>query len=227
MAKEKKSKYTVGYTPTVNLLSGEYIDKRELGGTKKRAIKFVGTVAVFAALAAAVPGGMAALKFFELSQINSQVADLKVQQLQYSDVLDKQNTASSIEAARAGITAGEVNWATFINNLDGAMGNDADLLSIAVSSTSDPVATAASGGTFVFAAPLEVTDLNTLPAIRARFLELPGAVDILFESASGTGTDGEVYSVAATLSFNDDILWNRFNATAQASAETAAQPDGE
>ena len=219
----------VGGQPRANLLPPEIILKRKQLKTRRALRAGVLLVALATAAGCAATFGVASVAQVQAGLAQQTARELVLEQSQYQEVRDVQDTINTIVAGQQVGGSTEVAWRQYLLLLEGTLPSGVSLNTVKIE-TGTPMAAfqqsdAPLQGARVAALALSVTS-KTLPSVPdwlRSMAELPGFVDAI--PGSVKGSEGS-YTVEVLLHINSEAFSMRFDpenvAAAEAEAEAAA-----
>lgn len=235
--KKQKNAVIVGGMPSVNLLPEATIAEYATTRSKKIVVKMISASLVLVLLGAAIPAGLAFEKNLENSSLDKEYDSIIQQQTKYNDVIVLENGINLMKTAQKTVTTGGIDWSSFLDDINSSLPENTLIQSLTIvepttttedSSTdssaqsgadsesgqsgdaqSGASANAETASGVTFTATFITDNLDKLAIWKNSLTSING-----FESAeftSATSSDNGTYTVNANLSFNKDIVWDRFN----------------
>jgi hypothetical protein len=228
-----KSPLVVGGEPRANLLPPEIILKRKQLKTRRALRAGVLLVALATAAGCAATFGVSSVAQVQLAIVQQQQADLVLEQASYQEVRDVQLTLATITAGQQVGSSTEVNWRSFIQEIQDNLPAGVTLQTVKVETGTPMVAFAQSEaplqgirvGSISFTAS-SATLPNTAAWLRA-LDDMDGYVDAIPGSVK---QEGSAYTAEVLMHFNEQAFSQRFDpehvAEVEAEAAAAAKSDG-
>jgi len=223
-----KAPLVVGGQPRANLLPPEIILKRKQLKTRRALRAGVLLVALATAAGCAATFGVASVAQVQAGIAQQTARELVLEQSQYQEVRDVQDTINTIVAGQQVGGSTEVAWRQYLLLLEGTLPSGVVLDTVKIE-TGTPMAAfqqsdAPLQGARVAALALSVTS-KTLPSVPdwlRSMAELPGFVGAI--PGSVKGSEGN-YTVEVLLHINSDAFSMRFDPENVAAAEAQAKAD--
>jgi hypothetical protein len=224
-----KAPLVVGGQPRANLLPPEITLKRQQLKTR-RALRFgVVVVAIVTGVLCASTFGVSTAATVALAATQAQQQALVLEQAKYAEVSNVQLTIQTIQAGEQVGSSTEVNWRSFITELQKTLPSGVKLTTVKAETGSPMAVFAQSAGPLqgerVGAITFSATS-KTLPSIPdwlRGLAKIPGYVDAVPGSVK---QEGDGYTVEVLMHFNQDAFSLRFDpehVAAQEAADAAAQ----
>lgn len=222
-AVERVASVEVSAMPRAMLLPPE-VELAARARRQRRALLAV-LVLVIVVVAAAYAGATVLAGNAQLALIASQnqTAALLAEQAQYSEIQTVQGKVDGIEAEQQAVTVTEIDWKSYLTNLEKTLPGDAVVQSISVTSSSPltPLGAPSSPLDKDRIAEIVLTattkDVPDTVAWLGALAQLPGYADATPTSLNST--DGG-YQVSFTLHVNADAVTNRFGTPVPTPAPT-------
>lgn len=225
MALQSKPKITYGTLPAVDLLPEAQRAERVHRATVPRLISYIVVSAILAGViwvAGAVPVYLANQR---LSLAELEAATLSDQIAQYPDEQKALGAVARLTAERQKLTVGEILFAEFLDEIDGALPKGAEVTGytgILPSKSEEPTPEEFGldlnplciADTATITVTFDGKNLDSAPPFLSRLEKLEG-VKCLVGTRIVEGVDGKTKSVVAQLALTEDALANRFKAGAE------------